>query len=157
MWERRYLNERSPANTYSKFLSVTLWALQVQFLLQIIINRCAILLPDKRFARNLKIGVAVTITAINISVYNIWIPARLQISEEYIFTNEWWDRCEKAIYLIIDAGLNLYFINIVQKNLVKNGLQKYHRLVQWNKFIIAFSLGMDVLIISMMSMKNTFV
>lgn len=136
---------------------VTLWALQVQFLLQIIINRCAILLPDKRFARNLKISIAVAITLINISVYNIWIPARLQISEEYIFINEWWDRCEKAIYLLIDAALNLYFINIVQRNLVQNGLQKYRRLVQWNKFIIAFSLGMDVLIISMMSMKNTFV
>ena len=131
--------------------------MQVQFLLQIIINRCAILLPDKRFALHLKIAVAVTITAINISVYNIWIPARLQISDRYIHINEWWDRCEKGIYLIIDAGLNLYFINIVQRNLVKNGLQKYRRLVQWNKFIIAFSLGMDVLIISMMSLKNTFV
>lgn len=131
--------------------------MQVQFLLQIIINRCAILLPDKRFARKLKIAVAVTITLINISVYNIWIPARLQISEKYIHINEWWDRVEKAVYLIIDAGLNLYFITIVQRNLVKNGLQKYRRLVQWNKFIIAFSLGMDVLIISMMSLKNTFV
>lgn len=138
-------------------LAVTLWALQVQFLLQIIINRCSILLPDKRFAWRLKVGTAVIITAINISVYNIWVPARLQISEQYIYINEWWDRVEKALYLIIDSMLNIYFIAIVQRNLVKNGLEKYRRLVLWNKFLIGFSLSMDVLIISMMSLPNTFV
>ena len=136
---------------------VTLWALQVQFLLQIIINRCSILLPDKRFAWRLKVGTAVIITAINISVYNIWVPARLQISEQYVYINEWWDRIEKALYLIIDSVLNIYFITIVQRNLVKNGLEKYRRLVLWNKILIGFSLSMDVLIISMMSLPNTFV
>lgn len=130
---------------------------QVQFLLQIIINRCSILLTSKKTARNLKIGVAVLITAINISVYNIWIPARLQISQEYISINVWWDRCEKVIYLIVDASLNFYFISIVQRNLVLHGLTKYKDLVRFNVFIIGFSLGMDVLIISMMSLRNTFV
>jgi hypothetical protein len=129
----------------------------VQFLLQIIINRCSILLPDKKFAWRLKVAVATLITAINLSVYCIWIPARLQINESYIHTNEWWDRCEKAIYLIVDAALNLYFIRIVQKNLVHGGLAKYRGLVQWNMFIIGFSLSMDVLIIAMMSLQNTFV
>ena len=136
---------------------VTLWALQVQFLLQIIINRCSILLPNKRFAWRLKVGTAVIITAINITVYNIWVPARLQISERYIYINEWWDRIEKVFYLIIDSLLNIYFITIVQRNLVQNGLEKYRRLVLWNKFLIGFSLSMDVLIICMMSLSNTFV
>ncbi|RYP12979.1 hypothetical protein DL765_007066 [Monosporascus sp. GIB2] len=139
------------------FSILTLWALQVQFLLQIIINRCSILIPDKRFSWRLKVGVATLITAINISVYNIWIPARLQISEEYIHINEWWDRCEKVIYLLVDGALNIYFIIIVRRNLVQNGLQKYNRLVHFNMFIIGFSLSMDVLIIAMMSLKNTFV
>lgn len=136
---------------------LTLWALQVQFLLQIIINRCSILIHDKRWTRQLKAIVAVVITMVNISVYNIWIPARLQISERYMWINLWWDRCEKCIYLIIDAALNIYFIIIVQRNLVSNGLTKYKTLVRFNMFIICFSLSMDVLIISMMSLKNTFV
>ncbi|KAK7998421.1 translation initiation factor 2- alpha subunit [Apiospora arundinis] len=136
---------------------LTLWALQVHFLLQIIINRCAILIHDKRWTRQLKTIVAIVITMVNISVYNIWIPARLQISAEYMWINLWWDRCEKCIYLIIDAALNIYFIVIVQRNLVSNGLTKYKTLVRFNMFIICFSLSMDVLIISMMSLKNTFV
>jgi len=131
--------------------------LQVQFLLQIIINRCALLIPDRRFAWRLKVGVAILITAINISVYNIWIPARLQINDNYVHINEWWDRCEKVIYLFADGALNFYFVLIVRRNLVQNGLQKYNRLVHFNMFIIGFSLAMDVLIISMMSLKNTFV
>ncbi|RYP78791.1 hypothetical protein DL769_003127 [Monosporascus sp. CRB-8-3] len=152
-----YLLYVIPPSFIFYFSILTLWALQVQFLLQIIINRCSLLIPDKRFAWRLKVGVAVLITAINVSVYNIWIPARLQISERYIHINEWWDRCEKVIYLLVDGALNFYFVAIVRRNLVQNGLQKYNRLVHFNMFIIGFSLSMDVLIISMMSLKNTFV
>ncbi|KAH7130894.1 hypothetical protein EDB81DRAFT_660506 [Dactylonectria macrodidyma] len=111
----------------------------------------------KQTAYRLKVGVAILITAVNISVYNIWIPARLQISEKYIWINEWWDRIEKGIYLLVDGALNFYFIRIVQQNLVANGLTKYRSLVKFNMCIIGFSLSMDVLIISMMSLKNTFV
>ncbi|KAH7361634.1 hypothetical protein B0T11DRAFT_279279 [Plectosphaerella cucumerina] len=139
------------------FCILTLWALQVQFLLQIIINRCTILITDHVWAWRLKMGVAAIITSINISVYCIWVPARLQISDRYVHINEWWDRCEKIIYLIIDAGLNFYFIRIVQQNLVQHGLVKYRGLVRFNMFIISFSLAMDVLIIGMMSLDNTFV
>ncbi|KAI3391135.1 hypothetical protein diail_7920 [Diaporthe ilicicola] len=157
---RRY-GSRSIHNTYIcfafYFTILTTWALQVQFLLQIIINRCSILLPDKRAARRLKFYVALLITAINISVYCIWVPARLQISERYIHINKIWDRTEKVIYLLVDAVLNLYFIIIVKRNLVANGLKKYKRLTNFNIFIIGFSLSMDILIISMMSLHNTFV
>ncbi|RSL38926.1 hypothetical protein CEP53_014462 [Fusarium sp. AF-6] len=139
------------------FTILTTWALQVQFLLQIIVNRCSILLTDKVKAYRLKVGVAILITAVNISVYNIWIPARLQISERYIWINEWWDRCEKVIYLLVDATLNLYFIHVVRVNLIIHGLTKYKRLTHFNMFIIGFSLSMDILIITMMSLKNTFV
>lgn len=139
------------------FTILTTWALQVQFLLQIIVNRCSILLTNKKKAWRLKVGVAVLITAVNISVYNIWIPARLQISPRYIWINEWWDRIEKGIYLLVDAALNLYFIQIVRVNLIIHGLTKYRKLVHFNMFIIAFSLSMDVLIIAMMSLPNTFV
>ncbi|RKK69457.1 hypothetical protein BFJ69_g12719 [Fusarium oxysporum] len=137
--------------------SVTTWALQVQFLLQIIVNRCGILLTNKKKAYRLKVLIGTLITAVNISVYCIWIPARLQVSERYIHINEWWDRCEKVIYLIVDGCLNFYFIHIVRKNLIIHGLTKYKRLTHFNMFIIGFSLSMDVLIITMMSLRNTFV
>lgn len=164
---------------------VTTWSLQVQFLLQIIINRISILLTNRRKALNIKIGVAVFITAINVSVYNICsypkssrvphirghepqpetaltdinlgIPARLQISERYIYINSIWDRCEKVIFLIIDALLNWYFIHTVRKNLVQRGLTKYDALVRFNVSIVGISLAMDCLIIGMMSLKNSFV
>ncbi|KAF5965545.1 hypothetical protein FCOIX_12916 [Fusarium coicis] len=135
----------------------TTWALQVQFLLQIIVNRCGILLTNKKKAYRLKVLIGTLITAVNISVYCIWIPARLQVSDRYIHINEWWDRCEKVIYLIVDGCLNFYFIHIVRKNLIIHGLTKYKRLTHFNMFIIGFSLSMDVLIIAMMSLRNTFV
>ncbi|KAG9756849.1 hypothetical protein KCU73_g4711, partial [Aureobasidium melanogenum] len=139
------------------FSILTLWALQVQFLLQIIINRVGVLMLDRKRARNLKYGVAAFITLINISVYCIWVPARLQISERYIKINNVWDRCEKVIYLVVDAMLNFLFVRVVRRNLVKPGLKKYESLVRFNLYIIGFSLAMDVLIIAMMSLKNSFV
>lgn len=48
-------------------------------------------------------------------------------------------------------------MRIVRQDLVKLGLRKYNGLVKFNIFIIGFSLSMDVLIIAMMSLKNTFV
>ncbi|OJJ59209.1 hypothetical protein ASPSYDRAFT_45639 [Aspergillus sydowii CBS 593.65] len=152
-----YVRGVIPTSFAFYFGIVTLWALQVQFLLQIIINRCALLLLDQKKATCLKAAVATLITAVNISVYTIWIPARLQLSEEYIWINERWDRCEKVIYLLVDGSLNFYFIHIVRSNLVSAGLIKYKTLIYFNMSIIGISLGMDVLIISMMSLQNTFV
>ncbi|APA08460.1 hypothetical protein SS1G_02149 [Sclerotinia sclerotiorum 1980 UF-70] len=139
------------------FCILTLWALQVQFLLQIIVNRISILLTSKQRAVHLKIVVAVIITLINISVYCIWIPARLQISNTYIHLNEIWDRCEKSIYLVVDALLNFYFMKTVYSKLVGNGLKKYKTLIKFNAVLVVFSLAMDVLIIGMMSLDNSFV
>lgn len=58
------------------------WAIQTQLLLQIIINRIRIILHDKKRGRQLTIGTAIVVTLINISVFCIWIPARLQISKK---------------------------------------------------------------------------
>lgn len=94
---------------------------------------------------------------VNISVYCIWIPARLEINEDYIWINNWWDRCEKVIFLLVDGGLNVYYIRLVKKSLISQGLTKYKRLTTFNVYIIGFSLAMDIMIISMMSLNNTFV
>lgn len=71
--------------------------------------------------------------------------------------NEIWDRIEKVIYLIIDAMLNWYFLKTVKSNLVKNGLEKYNKLLRFNQRIIVVSLLMDVMIIAAMSIPNSFV
>ena len=67
-----------------KLRTVFLWAIQIQLLLQIIINRIRIILLDRKRGRILVIIVAVFITLLNISVFCIWIPARLQISRRYV-------------------------------------------------------------------------
>jgi hypothetical protein len=103
------------------------------------------------------IATAVFVTAINISVYFIWIPARLQISHKYKQVNEYWDRTEKGLYLLVDALLNWYFLRTVKANLIQNGLTKYNQLVKFNQRIVIISLLMDVMIIGAMSIPNSFV
>ena len=103
------------------------------------------------------IATAVFVTMINISVFNVWIPARLQINHTYHVVNEYWDRVEKFLYLFVDAALNRYFLKTVRANLISNGLTKYNRLVTFNQRIVVISLLMDVMIIAAMSIPNSFV
>lgn len=133
------------------------WCIQVQLLLQIIINRIRVIVPDRRRSRKIMVATAVFVTAINISVFFIWIPARLQISRKYHTINEYWDRIEKGLYLIVDAALNWYFLKTVKANLISNGLTKYNKLVRFNQRIVMVSLLMDVMIIGAMSIPNSFV
>ncbi|EMD66824.1 hypothetical protein COCSADRAFT_35305 [Bipolaris sorokiniana ND90Pr] len=133
------------------------WVIQIQVLPQIIVNRIRVVLPDRQRGRHLAIGTAVVVTLINISVFCVWIPARLQISQRWIRINSIWDRIEKVLFLLLDAYLNWYFIKTVQSELVRNGLNKYNRLVRFNKRIIVVSLLFDVMIIAAMSIPNGFV
>lgn len=48
-------------------------------------------------------------------------------------------------------------MRVVKGNLVKNGLMKYKRLVQFNQRIIVVSILMDVMIIGAMDIPNGFV
>lgn len=82
--------------------------------------------------------------AINISVFCIWVPARLQINKTYIHVNDIWDRCEKVIFGIMDAALNFFFIYTVKQRLVANGLTKYTRLYQANLVLVTLSIILDV-------------
>ena len=54
------------------------------------------------------IATAVFVTIINISVFNVWIPARLQISHTYHIVNEYLESTEKFLNIIVDASLNTY-------------------------------------------------
>ncbi|WQF76475.1 hypothetical protein CDEST_01489 [Colletotrichum destructivum] len=139
------------------FLLLVLWSIQVQCLMQIIINRIAILMPIPAHATRLKWGVFAVLLAVNISVFCIWIPARLQISKTYIHINEIWDRIEKGIFLIVDAGLNLTFIYLVKSRLIASGLTKYTSLFRFNLAMIAISMSLDIILIGLMSLPNTLI
>lgn len=94
---------------------------------------------------------------VNISVYCIWIPARLQTTPQYVTINFYWDRMEKVIFLIVDAGLNLYFIYLVRSKLIANGLAKYMPLYRFNLFMVGVSVSLDIILIGSMSIPNDFV
>lgn len=112
--------------------------------MQIVINRIALLTVSRSTVRRLKWGTFGILVLINISVFCIWIPSRLQISPRYRHINNIWDRVEKGLFAIIDAGLNLYFIYLVRSSLVSCGLRKYVILYRFNLAMICISLTMDV-------------
>lgn len=78
------------------------------------------------------------------SVFIIWIPARLQISSRWVQLNDVWDRVEKGILMLVDLGLNLYFIYIVRAELIDHGLRKYWALYWYNVGMIFVSMSLDV-------------
>ncbi|KAK6217749.1 jun-like transcription factor [Pestalotiopsis sp. IQ-011] len=133
------------------------WVAQTQLLVQIIINRIALLMMVRSQATRLKWSVAGLMTAINISVFCIWIPARLQINDTYIAVNYVWDRVEKCIFLVVDLGLNIYFIRMVQNRLIANGLTKYNRLLRVNVLMVVINISLDVVFIGLMSLPNALV
>lgn len=112
--------------------------------MHIIINRIALIMCDARRVTKLKLIVTILIGAINITVFVIWMPARLQISSHWILLNDIWDRVEKGIFLFIDLGLNLYFIYVVRSELIDHGLKKYWNLYWFNVGMIFVSISLDV-------------
>lgn len=66
--------------TIRRTFAVVLWVIQTQCLLQIIVNRIRIILHDRKRGQQLMIGTFIAMSLINISVFCIWIPARMQIS-----------------------------------------------------------------------------
>jgi hypothetical protein len=110
--------------------------------MQIIINRIALLRRSEN--TNIKWTVAIILGLVNISVFCIWIPARLQVSKTFININEIWDRIEKGIFCVVDCSLNYYFVRLIRTKLIANGLTKYTSLFRFNLFMIAFSMSLDV-------------
>ncbi|KAI1493674.1 hypothetical protein F5X96DRAFT_620842 [Biscogniauxia mediterranea] len=136
------------------FFILVLWCFQVQLLVQIIINRVTLLMAVRSTATNLKWVAFVIIGLINISVFVIWIPANLEISETWIRINNIWDRVEKCIFLVLDASLNCYFVYLVRTRLIANGLTKYTNLFRFNLAMIFFSVCLDAILVGLMSLPN---
>lgn len=63
----------------------------------------------------------------------------------YVKINEVWDRISKILILLVDAGLNYYFLRTVKRRLVlRHGLTKYAPLVSFNAKLMVVSILMDV-------------
>ncbi|KAK4176961.1 hypothetical protein QBC36DRAFT_387063 [Triangularia setosa] len=135
-------------------LIVVLWTIQIQCLSQILCNRLSLLIFNPHDARRLKLSVGLAVGLINVSVYCIWLPARLQISETFIRVNNIWDRVEKALFLVIDCCLNVYFMWMVRTKLIANGLKKYELVYRFNLTMMFVSLSLDILIITLMSWED---
>ncbi|OBS22532.1 hypothetical protein FPOA_08869 [Fusarium poae] len=138
-----WLRGIAPPSFWVFFFIVTAWSMQIQFTLQIIINRISLLLVNKRNINRVKWGVALIASLINISGFCIWIPAHLQISPVYHEINIIWDRTEKGIFLIVNLTLNVYFIYLVRSRLIKYGLTKYNKLFYFNVAMEVLSVSLD--------------
>ncbi|CAM1502595.1 Fc.00g073710.m01.CDS01 [Cosmosporella sp. VM-42] len=136
------------------FFVAFFWVFQIQLLLQIIINRVGLLMAVRHQATRLKWVVFLIILVINISVFIIWIPARLQINQTWININNIWDRCEKVIFCLVDIGLNIYFLRLTRNRLINNGLTKYVPLYKANLVLVCISMSLDVILIGLMSLPS---
>jgi hypothetical protein len=123
------------------------WVFEIQLLMQIIINRIALIAEHRRTVWRIKWGTVVVITTINILVMVIWIPSHLSPPPSQVFVqiNEVWDKVSKVLILIVDAGLNWYFLRTVKQRLVQqHGLVKYAPLIKFNARLMVLSIAMDV-------------
>jgi len=135
------------------------WIFQIQLLMQIIINRIALIAENRKTIFRIKWGTAALITAINISVFCIWIPSHITTPVPvFVRINTYWDKCEKVLIMFVDAFLNLFFLTTVNRRLVKqHGLIKYKPLVGFNARLMVISVCMDGMLIGLMFLKNPLV
>ncbi|KAH8686389.1 hypothetical protein BGZ61DRAFT_507123 [Ilyonectria robusta] len=152
-----YVTGTIPPSFEFFFGIIIIWIVQVHCIMQIIINRIALLAVSEVTVRRLRWTVFSILVLNNIAVSCIWIPARLQINQEWIHLNKIFDRSQKGIFLLIDAGLNSYFVYLVRSSLIAYGLKKYVFLYWFNIAMILLSVSMDILIIGMMFLPDNFV
>ncbi|KAL8382476.1 hypothetical protein RB595_006316 [Gaeumannomyces hyphopodioides] len=99
-------------------------------------------------------GTASALMVICASVFVVWIPAHLQISPKFILINNVWDRIEKFLILVLDAGLNGYFLWLVKSTLIDYGLTKYKTLFRFNLLAVFVSVSLDAINIGVMSIQD---
>jgi hypothetical protein len=135
---------------------VIMWTIITQLLVQIIANRISLIMINKKKSRAIKWMLFIFVGLINISVFTIWVPGLLQTSHTYITLNYVWEHIEKSIFLVVDLGLNIYFLYLVRSELIAQGLTKYWPLFNFNVGIILLSTSMDILLLGLQSLPNTY-
>ncbi|KAH7124668.1 hypothetical protein EDB81DRAFT_811421 [Dactylonectria macrodidyma] len=152
-----YLNGIIPGSLGFYLFTVALWAIQTQLLPQIIANRVALIMTNRKRAARLKWGLFIPIGFINIAVAYIWTVAHLEsATPSQVHVNMIFEKAEKSFFLAIDLGLNLYFLYLVRFRLIADGLTKYWRLFRFNAGMVAISTSMDVLLLGFLSLPNPY-
>ncbi|PVH95910.1 hypothetical protein DM02DRAFT_475956, partial [Periconia macrospinosa] len=140
------------------FFVLVSWLIQIQFLMQIIINRIGLIAEHRRTINRIKWGTAAFITLINIAVFIIWIPAHtIPPVPIFVKINNVWDKVEKVLVLLVDAGLNWYFLRSVKRLVNQHHLTKYAPLVAFNAKMMVVSVTGDAVLIALMFIRNTLV
>ncbi|OAR02998.1 hypothetical protein LLEC1_03838, partial [Akanthomyces lecanii] len=153
-----YLEEVIPGSFMFYFGTVTLWAIQTQLLSQIIANRVSIIMVNRHKAKWLRLGLFLSILAVNIVVYVVWIPAHMpNATGAQRKRNEIFEKAEKTFFLVVDLGLNLLFLYLVRFRLIAGGLSKYWRLLKMNAALVVISTAMDAALLGMLSLPNSYV
>ncbi|EDU40481.1 hypothetical protein PtrSN002B_005216 [Pyrenophora tritici-repentis] len=152
-----FLNGKLGPSVPVLFAILFFWVFEIQLLMQIIINRIALIAEHRSTIFKLKWGTVLIITTINIAVFCIWIPSHTvpPVSKTFVTINAVWDKISKVIILAVDAGLNYYFLRTVKLRLVqRHGLTKYAPLVGFNGKLMVLSIAMDALLIGLMFLPN---
>lgn len=137
---------------------MTLWAVQTQLLSQIIANRVSIIMVNRHKAKWLRLGLFVSILAVNIVVYVIWITAHMpNATPAQQERNAIFEKAEKTFFLVVDLGLNILFLYLVRFRLIAGGLSKYWRLLKMNAVLVVVSTAMDAALLGMLSLPDPYV
>ncbi|KAI0149550.1 hypothetical protein GGR57DRAFT_473732 [Xylariaceae sp. FL1272] len=150
-----YLKGVISASFWLWLIIVIIWSFQVQLLAQIIINRVSLLLAVRSRAKLLKWSAFIVIGLINISVFVIWIPSQLHVSQRWDDINRIWDVVEKCLFLLIDLALNCFFVYVVRTQLIANGLKKYTPLFRFNIAMIFISVSLDVILVALLRVDRS--
>jgi hypothetical protein len=114
-------------------------------------------MTNRQKARWLKWGFFIAIGCVNVAVYVIWVSAQLPTATENQKTlNMIFEKAEKSFFLVVDLGLNLYFLYLVRFRLIADGLTKYWRLFNFNAAIVFVSTSMDIFLLGFLSLPNPF-
>ncbi|EKJ67626.1 hypothetical protein FPSE_12207 [Fusarium pseudograminearum CS3096] len=144
-----YLNEIIPGDLGFLLATVILWSIQTQLLPQIIANRVALIMTNRRRARHLKWGLFISIICVNIAVCYIFTVAHLETATfKQKYVNIVFEKAEKSFFLIIDLTLNLYFLYLVRYRLIADGLNKY---VQFAPLAYIVKLYIELLMANLIS------
>ncbi|KAI0018122.1 hypothetical protein F4780DRAFT_540850 [Xylariomycetidae sp. FL0641] len=139
------------------FIFLFFYVFEIQLILQLIINRVAVISENRDRVNRIKWGVVAFIGLVQVAVFCIFIPGHLVPPPVPLLAkiNTYWDPASKIIICLVDASLNWWFLRVVKQRLVnEHGLTKYQPLVSFNAKLLIVSVGMDALLIGLMWLPN---
>ena len=105
----------------------------------------------------MKWALFLVVLSINIAVAVIWISAQMPgVSPFKVILNIMFEKAEKAFFLVLDLGLNLYFLYLVRYRLIQDGLSKYWTLFHFNVAMVVLSTSMDCLLLGFLSLTDPY-